>query len=163
MKNEDIEAIYSSDLSRAKNTAFAIAALHGLNVVSDKRLREFNSGEKISSMNRSERWEWWDKEKRRQAKEKGVDPKEIKTPGGESEKDFYDRLENFLNDVKSKYKGTVVIVAHGGANKVMLCLLGYCSSEKSWEVMQKNTCVNELEVEEGKLKAVKINCLKHLE
>ena len=40
LKNEKIDAIYSSDLIRAMNTALPNAELHNLSIISDKNLRE---------------------------------------------------------------------------------------------------------------------------
>ena len=40
----DLDAIYSSDLSRARATAAAVAATHGLEVTLDPRLRERSFG-----------------------------------------------------------------------------------------------------------------------
>ncbi len=45
LKNEKIDAIYSSDLLRAMNTAKPHAELHGLSVNPDKELREIYLGE----------------------------------------------------------------------------------------------------------------------
>ena len=45
LKDEKIESIYSSDLKRAMETAQEIAKFHNIKVISDKRLREFDSGD----------------------------------------------------------------------------------------------------------------------
>jgi broad specificity phosphatase PhoE len=45
LKNEKIEAIYASDLKRAKETAEAIGKHHKIKIILDKRLREFDSGD----------------------------------------------------------------------------------------------------------------------
>jgi len=44
LKKEKIEAIYSSDLKRAKHTADEIAKHHKVNIILDKKLREANHG-----------------------------------------------------------------------------------------------------------------------
>src|SRR3990170_2413628 len=41
----DIDAIYTSDLSSARDTAHAIAAAHGLDVIEDPDLREIDQGD----------------------------------------------------------------------------------------------------------------------
>ncbi len=45
LRNEKIDAIYSSDLKRAYNTALPHAAMRGLEVVTSRKLRELNIGD----------------------------------------------------------------------------------------------------------------------
>jgi broad specificity phosphatase PhoE len=44
LADEQIAAVYSSDLGRAADTAAEVAALHDLQITTDKRLREINVG-----------------------------------------------------------------------------------------------------------------------
>ena len=95
----ELEAIYSSDLSRAQATAAAVAATHGLEVSLDPRLRERSFGS----------WE-------------GLTREDISTfpPGsrhdGESDDEVRVRVLAAVEEIAANHPGQqVLIVSHGGA------------------------------------------------
>lgn len=114
LKNEKVEAIYCSDLKRAKETAEEIAKFHKLKVIVDKRLKEFDFGDFTPRVNK---FEFWPDYKKKESERLGILHWEVKTPNGESEWDHVLRIRSFLEDIK-KHKGDIVVVAHGGTNKV---------------------------------------------
>jgi broad specificity phosphatase PhoE len=107
LETSEIEAIYSSDLKRAVDTARSIAAPHDLDVKVDPDLREIDQGE----------WE-------------GLTVEEIRTgwpdlwgparhynarPGGETPQQVRERaLISLRRIVDDHPHGTVVVVSHGG-------------------------------------------------
>lgn len=128
LKNEKIDAIYSSDLKRAKETAEEIAKHHKLKVRLNKKLRERDHHNK-------EDWE-----------------------------DVVERTKSFLEDIK-KHKGTVVVVSHGGVNRVMLAI-STGDRKKGGKLFrtttQEHTCINIVERKKGKYDIKLIDCGKHL-
>jgi broad specificity phosphatase PhoE len=160
LKNEKIEAIYSSDMKRAAETASEIAKMHGLKVHLDKRLREFDSGDLVD---KEDKWEYWKKYREEESKRLVIKPEEVNTPGGESEKDHLLRVEEFLEEIKKKYSGTVVIVGHAGTNKVFFRAAGLVDKDKMYEIKQNNAAISIIKIKNGKAEIHQMNDLKHLE
>jgi broad specificity phosphatase PhoE len=115
----NLAGVYSSDLSRAIDTAEPIARAHGLEVVTDPAFREIDQGE----------WE-------------GLGLKEIRArwpelwgparhygqrPGGESPEQVQKRaLEGLARVVERHNGGAVAIVSHGGTIRwIAADALGY--------------------------------------
>jgi len=159
LKDEKIEAVYSSDLKRAMETAEEIARFHNLKVLPDKRLREYDTGDWTE---RDDKWEIWERYKEEQKKKLGVDGWKIKMPGGESGEDHILRVKAFLKDILH-HKQDIAVIAHGGTNKIFFGVIEYLPMDKIYEQKQLNACVNELEFKDGKWIVHRINCIKHLE
>jgi probable phosphoglycerate mutase len=95
----DLDAIYSSDLSRAKATAAAVAATHGLDVNLDPRLRERSFGS----------WEGLTRE------DIGAFPQGSRHDG-ESDDEVRERMLAAVQEIAANHPGEqVLIVSHGGA------------------------------------------------
>lgn len=114
---EKIVAVYSSDLSRALDTATIIAVPHGIPVVASQRLREMNFGQ-FEGMT-------FDEIKRRYPGAErfwsGANP-ESGFPGGESLKAMASRVERFvLRLSRHSPSDTVLVVAHGGSLRMLVC------------------------------------------
>jgi broad specificity phosphatase PhoE/D-serine deaminase-like pyridoxal phosphate-dependent protein len=112
---EDIAAVYSSDLLRALETAQAVARGSGDPVVTDTGLRErgFGSFEGMSYAEINERWPEMGERWRRRDPTFGA-------PGGETLTDFYARSIATTSRLAAQHPGqTIAIVSHGG---VMDCL-----------------------------------------
>ncbi len=115
LHGEGLAAVYSSDLSRAFDTASAAAERSGLKVVIDSSLRERDFGgfqgltfKEIEACfpEQSERW-------------RKRDP-EFAPPGGESLSIFYDRCVGAAQRIAAAHPGqAIALVAHGG---VLDCL-----------------------------------------
>jgi broad specificity phosphatase PhoE len=103
----DIDAVYTSDLQRACDTAEAIARVHGVEVIKDPRFREIDQGEWTGLTVDEIRRRWPDKW--------GPARHYNARPGGESPQEVRGRALAGLKDVASKHSGqNVVIVSHGG-------------------------------------------------
>ena len=157
---EKIDAIYTSKLKRAIATAEALARHHpGLNIVTDKTLNEMNwgcwEGLTFDQVARKypEQFAVWQKDKFHFA------PK-----GGESPADLRKRLTPFLKKLVRKHQGqTVLVVGHGGINRVLMGTTMEWDEEKIASVFNKNTAVNILHVRQGKSRLHLFNCTRHLE
>lgn len=154
LKNEKIDVILSSDLKRAADTANEIAKYHDAKVLHTQELRERNMGE----------FEGRTLEEFLKARdESGVHRTRFRPNGGESYIDMCERAKKFLEKIK-KYNGrSVLIVAHGAFNKALLAVLLDKTMEEAVEYEQHNTCVNIIEIKEGKAKAHVINSIEHLQ
>jgi len=112
----DFTKMYSSDLIRCKQTAEVLNKKLNLKIVYDKRLRERNFGSL-----QGKTWEWMrkelDKDMRMIDREQKYD---YRSYGGESVDDAKERLFDFINEIKSKYKGEkILVVTHAGIIRLL--------------------------------------------
>ncbi len=157
LAGEKINAIYSSDLSRAVETAEAVAIKHKLKVIKRKEIREIYIGDfegLCSAEAREKHTDFYgEREKKRFS---------LAYPGGESSNDLRKRVFKFVEEIKKKHANdTIVITAHNGSNKAIIgCLLGLkpkeyialdSSNDSIWEIdLEKKTAVMKVEGKEVK-------------
>ena len=111
LARESISAVVSSDLSRAHQTASAIAQACGLPVQSDARLRERAFGA-FEGRDHAELQRDWAAD---YARWKAREPDFVLPGGGESLSQFQLRIEQVLYELAERHIGArVVVVAHGG-------------------------------------------------
>lgn len=107
LSHENLTAVFSSDLKRASDTAGPIALAHGLEVITDKRLREIDQGEwtglHVDEIKR--RWpDLWGPARHYSAR-----------PGGESPEQVRTRALAAIRDIIEAHpQGSVAVVSHGG-------------------------------------------------
>lgn len=145
LKNEEIDAIYSSDLARAYDTAKEIAKFHSkAPFFSVEELREHDLGSYTGKSYGS--FSWDDR------------PKEI-----ESKKSMRKRSMALLKKVYSNYSGgTVLFVAHGGINKELI--RGILDESDDFFLDRiENTAISVFDINEKENKILLMNCIKHLE
>ncbi|MEN6321335.1 MAG: alpha-ribazole phosphatase [Syntrophaceae bacterium] len=110
------EKIYSSDLSRARQTALIIAGKDQGKVQSLPALREIYMGEweglSVTDVQTRFPEEWQRREK---------DLVTFRPPGGESFRDLAVRIAPVFNQIVQGLEGDILIVAHAGVNRVILC------------------------------------------
>ena len=107
---ERIDAIVSSDLGRAMQTARRIAERVGLEVIPDARLREraFGEGEGMTYTEVDQVYPG------AFARVREVDP-DFVIPGGESRRQFHERVRAAFEDLAARNAAsTLVVVTHGG-------------------------------------------------
>lgn len=111
-----IASLWSSDLSRARETAEIVGARIGLEPKLDQRLREANRGEweghRFIDIEREQpdRYAAW-----RRAGE------QFRFPGGESLLEQQQRVLAALEDVRAAGEAPALVVCHGGSIRVVLC------------------------------------------
>ena len=108
--DEGVDVLYASDLSRAFDTAHAIADVTGLPLTAEPGLRErrFGRFEGMTQLEVSSRWP--DDGRRWRERDPAYAPE-----GGETLQDFYDRCVATATRLASLHPGqTVALVAHGG-------------------------------------------------
>jgi broad specificity phosphatase PhoE len=160
LKKEKVDIIYSSDLKRAKETAEEINKVHNVKLVLDKRLREFDLGDFTQIENK---WDVFQKYKKEEASKNGLEAYKISPPNGESEWAHFLRVEEFLNEILKNKEENVVIVAHGGTNKIFFGVTEHVARNEMYGIKQSNACLNEFEFDNKKWVAKKINFVEHLE
>lgn len=105
IKNIKFDAIYSSPLLRAKHTA-SIINVQNNEIIVDKRLQERNTGnlggKSLECTNREEYWNYYST---------------IKYGTEESMESLFSRVQDFLDELKTKGYDKVLIVAHSGVSK----------------------------------------------
>jgi probable phosphoglycerate mutase len=102
------EAIYSSDLARAHQTALPLADATGLPVQLDERLREINQGEWEGVLIDDIRARWSEAIKGWEQ-----DPWQYKPPGGESLVQIQARLFTAIDDIIDRHpEGKVAVFSH---------------------------------------------------
>lgn len=116
LAEENLDALYSSDLGRARQTAVPIAAKTGLETIFSSGWRERNlgifEGIEISKLPESYPDEW--------AKFMDWDPA-FRIPKGESSNDLRDRVELAANETGRRHSGKKIgIVTHGGVLDMLL-------------------------------------------
>jgi probable phosphoglycerate mutase len=140
LRDEGIDAIYSSDLRRAADTAEAIARACGLSVQLDAGLRERHFG-RFEGLTHDEISAQWPEEARRWRQR---DP-DYGPEGGEVLTHFYERAVGTARRLALAHPGqTVALVAHGG---VLDCFYRAAthvgmSAPRSWQIA--NASINRL-------------------
>jgi broad specificity phosphatase PhoE len=111
-----IRSIWSSDLSRARETAEIVARRLGLGVCLDSRLREGNRGRWEGRLfpdverDEPELFAQWERAGRT-----------WRFPGGESLQEQLERVSACVEDVRATGRLPALVVCHGGSVRVMLC------------------------------------------
>lgn len=148
LASERWDVIYSSDLSRAKETAEITAQALGLDVLTDARLRERNYGEAETTTleERIARWgEDW----------------HIPPEGLEPEDEVVSRLISFLNDILQKHDpdSRILIFSHG---ELIFRTLKRLIPHVDMSEFLHNTSLTKLVYHDGKWDCELFNCAKHL-
>lgn len=165
LKRETFDAVYSSDLERALETAKIIAAPHGLPVISTKDMRELSFGE-------------WEGHSYQELEEKypeefhrwRCNPSENRPPGGESLKDLVERVSSFVKlAAKNHPDGNILIVTHAGPIRVILTAVLGLDFRYFWKFKISNGSITVLhydgsgELNDDNTFIVKVNETQHLE
>jgi alpha-ribazole phosphatase len=128
---EAVQAVYSSDLQRARETSHRVATVLGLPVQCDVRWREmaFGSWEGLS-------WEQIQQHHSVALSAWQADPLHIAPPGGETLEQVYTRVRTALTCLVAAHQAhTVILVSHGGPLRLLLCLALGLPPEAHWRFL----------------------------
>ncbi len=153
-----IQAVYSSPLKRALKTAEMIAGSHQLEVKIVPGLIDIDFGE-------------WQGLTHREVKDKYQElytewvtrPDKVKMPVGEGLNDVRERAIGVIDEVISKYEGTVVLVAHRVVNKVLICALLGLDNSHFWNIRQDTCGITTFTCENGRFILTRHNDTSYLE
>jgi len=135
LKNWPVDAIYTSPLSRALETAKIVSGLNvnaaRLEVRSELEEMSFGSWEKLSVHDVAKSfpgyYEAWKD-----------DPSKVVPPGGESFEDVVKRVKPVLDGILNREDQEVLIVAHGGVIRAIVVLLLGLSPSGIWHMRLDN-------------------------
>jgi probable phosphoglycerate mutase len=149
---KNFEKIYASDLSRCADTARIIAGDTGAGIQYRSELREIHLG-KLEGLSmdhvRSQLRDEWEA--------RGKDISGYVPEGGESFSDLARRVVPLFQEVSSRHAGDVLIVAHAGVNRVVLCHALGMPLDNLFRIEQSFGCLNLLEQKGGSTRVMGIN------
>jgi len=159
LADEELAAVYASDLRRALKTAAGLAQARGQAVRADAGLRErcFGDFEGLTFQQVEQRWPEQSERWRRR------DP-QFGPPGGETLQDFYQRSVQAVCRLAQAHPGqTIAMVVHGG---VLDCLYRAATridlqAARSWQLV--NAGINRLLYTRGDLSLVGWSDTGHLD
>ncbi len=141
--SSELQAIYSSDLQRARRTAEELSKLTGLEVRLDARLREIHQGEWQGMLVGEIQSRYKEAFLMRQK-----NPLTVSPPGGETVKQVKERVLSAIQDILHCYPhGRVAVVSHGFALAVMRVHFLGKPIDQVWKMIPENDEVLELEVD----------------
>jgi broad specificity phosphatase PhoE len=152
------EAVYSSPLSRALNTAQAIAGPFSLTVRKLPELidMDFGEWEGLSPDEVRARWpeilaQWYSA------------PHAARIPGGETLDQVRERCIRALERIESNHPAqTVVAVAHTDLNRTLLLVVLGLGNERLRSLKQDNCAINEIEIHGSNYILASMNETSHL-
>jgi probable phosphoglycerate mutase len=147
-----IQAVFTSDLVRAANTASLIARDHNCRLERIKEFRELSLGTWEGRTFQEIQAQYTEEYEQR-----GRDIANYRTPGGESFFDLQKRALPAFMEVTKKTKGDIVIVAHAGVNRVILCHLMQRPLEELFSIPQDHAAVNIIRENKGNYCVVTVN------
>lgn len=159
LRDEPFDAVYSSDLIRAYETAQVIARARkdGLPIHKEPRLREIYLGELQGKTHDEVR---------------DIIPGDVadwrfhpdsNVPGKESLEQMAERIGAFLDDLRAAHQDQrVLIVAHGGSVGIVLALLLSIPIHLNWQLISSNCSTSEVHITAHGARLRKFNDTHHL-
>jgi broad specificity phosphatase PhoE len=139
LKDQPIEAVYSSDLKRALYGGKALAKQLALELKVEPNFREVNFGlcEGLNFQGIKEKFPHLASDILR------PDGGEFAFPEGEAAADFRLRIKKALNDLRQKHpSGSVALICHAGVCRVILAEALELSNTRMWTIHQDFACLN---------------------
>ncbi len=152
LRATNFERIYSSDLQRTHRTAETLAQERNQSVVTLPQLREINLGE-------------WDGLSRRDVdarfpgewSKRGANLEAYRPPTGESFADLQERVVPIFLDIMEKAHSDVLIVAHAGVNRVIICHILGVPLNNVFRIGQDYACLNKIQRKNDLFQLVAMN------
>lgn len=142
LSKEEIHAIYSSDLVRARETAEQIAQPHNLKITTDARWRELSFGDWEGltyieiQMKMPDELALWESDFTKYA-----------PPHGETLTWLAGRVLSAFDELRSLHaEQTIIIVSHGGPLQILLCHALGISFQRHWQFPILQTALSVLSV-----------------
>lgn len=158
LTGERIGAIYSSDLTRAMETALIVAASHGLTVVPEPRLRELNLGLWDGMLEKDIQERYAFELSRWQTNMTNESP-----PGGESFTQLAERVEEAWREIAAKHpQKAVVVIGHYFSLQAILCTALDLKPSDHMPFFLSPGSISELRVHQGKAILYLLNDTSHL-
>lgn len=158
LREVEIEKIYTSPLSRAAETAAAVAAERKLQAIPDLAFIDLDFGE-------------WQGLPLKEVREKYPDlyrtwrerPQDATFPGGENLAQVRARAwEGLLRVARDNPEKTTLIVSHRVITKILICAALGLDDSHFWQIKQDTTAINCLEYWRGQFVVALMNDTCHL-
>lgn len=158
-RDEHIDAVYSSDLSRAMLTAEAVTRGKGLKIIPDRRFREIDLGPWEAQFFGNISYK-----EPKAANDFLTDPAGWKIPGAETYADVIGRSLSAMTELAEKHSGQrIAIVSHGVTIRCLLAgALGLSLAPGELLPIVKNTSITKLIYRDGAYKAEVIGDAAHI-
>ena len=153
-----VDAVYSSVMLRARQTAQIVATPHGLTPTAVEGLQEISVG----------KWEamsWADIQAQYPVEFKAFfdNPAEVPYLGGECYLDVRDRARPAFDELVTKHAGqTIVIVTHNVVNRVLVADFLGLTLDRAKFLHQSNCCFNEIRCRPGITDVYSVNNDRHV-
>jgi broad specificity phosphatase PhoE len=159
LSQRKLEAVYSSPLKRAVQTAEAVARHHGLAVETTPGLNDIDFGEwqglSVQEVRTrfSELFDTW-----------VSNPQWVNLPSGESLDDVRQRALTLVNEGVEKHEGKVIVlVSHRVVNKVLVCALLGLDDSHFWNIRLDTCGLTTFECTDGRFVLAEHNNTSFLE
>jgi broad specificity phosphatase PhoE len=153
-----VSAIYSSPLSRAFQTAEAIAKEFSLKVNAYPNLIDLNFGAWQGKTPEDVQFVWpeiytaW-----------LANPQNVRIPDGETIDELRTRTRKAIQElVRNHPEETIVLVAHTDVNRSILLNARNWPTSRIWEIRQNNCAINILYASDSQLRVIAVNQTEHL-
>jgi probable phosphoglycerate mutase len=158
LKEARIEAVYSSPLVRATETAGPLVGSLGINVVTDERLTDMSFGawegrarSEVESQD-PDRYRLWQEA-----------PQQFRAPGGESLSEVLARARPACEEIANRYaSGRAAIVSHRVVCKLLLCMAIGVGEAGFWRVRVDTASISAVEKSADGWVVTRLNDTQHL-
>ncbi|MGI5977468.1 MAG: GNAT family N-acetyltransferase [Candidatus Limivicinus sp.] len=159
-KNIPVDAVYASDLYRARKTASAVTKYHPMPIISEPKLREINVGAWETEFFGDVLYRY--PEKTREFME---EPGKWHVEGAETYAMVQDRAFAALREIAERHPGeSVAVVSHGVTIRCIIAkLTGADFNSPEMPPVFGNTSISHLRFEDGKFEIVTLNDSSHLD
>lgn len=146
LKDKPIQAIYSSDLQRTRDSACIISRYHKLEPICYPELRELSFGnwEGLSLKELSRRYPG-------ELQKRFKNPETFCAEGGETLAQLQERVLPRFREIIDRHKGEeIVIMSHGGVNRVILIHLLGSPLSRAFCLSQEYAAINIIQLYDDK-------------
>ena len=158
LASRQINAAYSSPLSRAIETANICLEEHDIEAVPHDGLLDFNYGDWTGVADEAVAEKWPEEHARWVAA-----PHTLRVPGGDTLQEIFDRSFGALEEITQKHAGqTVVLFAHRVVNKLLVLGVLSLGLERFNFIRQDNCCIDEFERTDAGYVVVRLNDTSHV-
>lgn len=158
LKDMEINAAYTSPLSRAKETAEIVTASHGISPEIHEGFIDMDYGDWTGKEDAEVAKLWPDEHAAWMS-----NPHTVRPPGGTTLEEIFDRSFSAMEELAGKHDGeTIALFSHRVVNKLLVLGALSLGLERFPFIIQGNCCINEFErIEHGYL-VRSINDVSHI-
>jgi broad specificity phosphatase PhoE len=158
LTHREIDAAFSSPLSRAMETARIVLEPHGVEAAVSEGLRDFNYGEWTGLRDDIVASRWPEEHSRWM-----IEPHKARPLGGDTLQEAFARAFGALEEIVENHEGyTLALFAHRVVNKLLILGMLTLGLERFPFIRQDNCCVNEFEWTEKGYIVISLNDTTHI-